>query len=194
MAIPTPTVTPSNTNIAPPVLIDRELCMGDSLQFINGNTDYFNLLTSNLKLSATDIQNKVNVLDNRYVNISGDTMTGALTLASNPTINLHAATKQYVDGTSSLTTNGYQIMPGGLIMQWGTLVNVPLDQSFNQVTFPISFPTAALNVNATIGRSSIISGAVAPLVRNLTTTGVQIAGDHDTNTSTGNIYWLALGY
>lgn len=32
-----------------------------------------------------------------FVNSEGATMTGALTLASNPTDNLHAATKQYVD-------------------------------------------------------------------------------------------------
>lgn len=35
--------------------------------------------------------------DNRYVNHSGDTMTGALTLAGAPTVPLHAATKAYVD-------------------------------------------------------------------------------------------------
>jgi len=35
--------------------------------------------------------------DNRYVNVSGDTMTGFLTLNADPTSSLHAATKQYVD-------------------------------------------------------------------------------------------------
>lgn len=35
--------------------------------------------------------------DNRFVNVDGDTMTGFLTLHSNPTNSLHAATKQYVD-------------------------------------------------------------------------------------------------
>ena len=39
----------------------------------------------------------------RYVNISGDTMTGFLTLHANPTNNLHAATKQYVDSKTDLT-------------------------------------------------------------------------------------------
>jgi len=33
----------------------------------------------------------------RYVEIAGDTMTGRLTLSDDPTANLHAATKQYVD-------------------------------------------------------------------------------------------------
>lgn len=35
--------------------------------------------------------------DYKIIKSSGDTMTGALTLASDPTENLHAATKQYVD-------------------------------------------------------------------------------------------------
>ena len=36
-------------------------------------------------------------IDNTKVSVSGDTMTGFLTLHSDPTANLHAATKQYVD-------------------------------------------------------------------------------------------------
>ncbi len=36
-------------------------------------------------------------LDGRYVNTSGDTMTGVLTLSGAPTSSLHAATKRYVD-------------------------------------------------------------------------------------------------
>ena len=35
--------------------------------------------------------------DLRYVNLAGDTMTGALTLSGPPTVPLHAATKAYVD-------------------------------------------------------------------------------------------------
>lgn len=35
--------------------------------------------------------------DNRYVNVTGDTMTGFLTLHADPTSALHATTKQYVD-------------------------------------------------------------------------------------------------
>jgi hypothetical protein len=65
MAIPTPVVTPGNTNVAAPVLIDRELCMGDSLQFINGNTDYFNLLTNALQLSANNANTRVTNLSSR---------------------------------------------------------------------------------------------------------------------------------
>ena len=40
--------------------------------------------------------------ETRYVKKSGDTFTGAVTLSGNPTSNLHAATKQYVDDSSDL--------------------------------------------------------------------------------------------
>ena len=51
---------------------------------------------------ATDIGTKVSK--------SGDSMTGALTLAADPTLNLHAATKQYVDAAQTAaetTAAGY---------------------------------------------------------------------------------------
>ena len=92
------------------------------------------------------------------------------------------------------STNGFSILPSGMIMQWGTITNVPLNQTFNTVTFPMAFPGACRNVQATIHRGSAISGTVATVVRNVSTTGCQIAGDHDTNTSTGNIHWFAIGF
>ena len=42
-------------------------------------------------------------LDERFVNLDGDTMTGYLVLNAEPTIDLHAATKKYVD--DSLTAS-----------------------------------------------------------------------------------------
>ena len=45
------------------------------------------------------------------VNKAGDTMTGALTLSADPTNNLHAATKQYVD--SAVNSSGPWTLSGG---------------------------------------------------------------------------------
>jgi len=44
--------------------------------------------------------------DSRFINTAGDTMTGALTLSGNPTSNLHASTKQYVDTVASGVVGG----------------------------------------------------------------------------------------
>lgn len=45
----------------------------------------------------------------------------------------------------SLTANGYQKFPGGLIIQWGTITPPSVGTANYAVTFPITFPNAALN-------------------------------------------------
>jgi len=53
--------------------------------------------------------------DAAYVNTAGDTMTGPLTLSADPTVPLHAASKQYVDaGLAAIPQGG-----GGFIFQIG---------------------------------------------------------------------------
>lgn len=69
---------------------------------INGIS--FDSNTGVLTASSSDSNVYITPLDGRYVELDGDTMTGMLTLSADPTANLHAATKQYVDsiGVSSL--------------------------------------------------------------------------------------------
>jgi hypothetical protein len=59
-----------------------------------GGTSYFTTV-SDLKLSIFDGEQSAN--DDRYVLVDGDTMTGFLTLHSNPVDPFHAATKKYID-------------------------------------------------------------------------------------------------
>lgn len=56
-----------------------------------------------------------------------------------------------LDFKSSKASNGYQYLPSGLIMQWGTGI------SNNTITFPIAFPTQALNVQITQNQNSNVS-------------------------------------
>ena len=55
------------------------------------------LVVPSQKAIKAYVDAKKSAADNDYVNVSGDNMTGFLTLNADPTINLHAATKQYVD-------------------------------------------------------------------------------------------------
>jgi len=48
-------------------------------------------------LSSGDVQLAIQELDSEKVNVAGDTLTGFLTLNADPTTDLQAATKQYVD-------------------------------------------------------------------------------------------------
>ena len=97
---------------------------------------------------------------------------------------------------ASLSTNGWCRLPNGLILQWGVLSNVLLNQTFYNINFPVGFPFATLNISATISANNIVGGSIAPMVKkgSITKTSFQVAGDHATEIATGDIYWLAIGY
>lgn len=90
--------------------------------------------------------------------IKGDT-SGQVTLtapaeAGTPTLTLPTTTgtvlltENFTGSNVSLATNGYQKLPSGLILQWcvGTASSSETSQTVN---FPITFPTAVLNVQVT---------------------------------------------
>lgn len=54
----------------------------------------------------------------------------------------------------SLTADGYQVFPGGLIMQWGLYPTLITVEGPITITFPIAFPTAFLNGSATGGNEN----------------------------------------
>mgnify|MGYP005826343201 CR=1 FL=1 len=86
--------------------------------------------------SATSPQ-EVAILDED--NMSSDSATSLATQQS---------IKAYVDGTVSTSENGYMKLPNGVIMQWGTLTP---SARLTDVTLPIAFPNACLNVQSSIG-------------------------------------------
>lgn len=83
------------------------------------------------------------------------------------------------------TASGYQKLPGGLVIQWGT------GAAASAVTFPIAFPTAVLNAVVTPQSVSNASGDISPAhlnIATLTTTGLT-----RTNQTHGCRY-IAIGY
>ena len=112
-----------------------------------------------------------------YVKKAGDTMTGDLNL---PGI--------------SKTANGYTKLPNGMIMQWGSSASIGAAAS-TVVTFPIAFPTACLNVQATASQDSATADTWAVVMSfTQTTTTVARAMPGGGLSYTGPIYWLAIGY
>lgn len=86
-----------------------------------------------------------------------------------------------------LATNGYQILPGGLILQWGSSNAMPLPNG-STVTFPISFPTVCVNIvtgDKTTG-NLFYSG-----VDSITSTSFKLYTSH---AFSDNLYWFAIGY
>lgn len=83
----------------------------------------------------------------------------------------------------SLAASGYQKLPGGLIIQWGTAP----PSTGTTVSFPIAFPNAVLQAVATSTASASNSMAV---VTALTTSQITLYN----NNNGGMVRWVAFGY
>ena len=105
--------------------------------------------------------------------LSVDSQTGAISLSSLAAF------------ASSLSTNGYQKLPSGLIIQWGTTGSIAGGSTVS-VTLPISFPNAHLASVATCASPPAIA-----TITGRTTTTVDI---RSSNGSTTSATWVAIGY
>ena len=70
-----------------------------------------------------------------------------------PPINNGIPLTDFTGINQSLSATGYQILPGGLIMQWGTFT-CPGGGSYINVPFALAFPTACFSAVATSGDAS----------------------------------------
>jgi hypothetical protein len=89
-------------------------------------------------------------------------------------------------------SNGYQILPGGLIIQWG------LQQagwgSGDPFTFPVAFPNNCLSVTATTYYAGYKPGDVSPSGNNIImVTNLQPASFSVVSPASQPFYWMAIG-
>lgn len=98
----------------------------------------------------------------------------------------------------SLNANGYQKLPGGLIVQWGTFANSASGSGISVATgtFPIAFPNAAFSAVLSRDNGGIATGDVIEF-QNLTTT--QITASLIDRASGGpvqanSVRYLAIGW
>jgi hypothetical protein len=98
--------------------------------------------------------------------------TGTSTVES--TITAAKLRTEVTGGAKSLASNGYQVFPGGLIMQWGS-ATCGRDTS-TTVSLPYTFPNACLQATATYGAQANTSSTDDAMVsiHTLTTTTVKI--------------------
>lgn len=80
----------------------------------------------------------------------------------------------------SLSANGYQKLPSGLIIQWGKVNAVN-----TTVTFPVAFPTAC---------ASITTGTTTGVYENVYVTTVTTTSFYIGGTYSPASYWMAIGY
>jgi hypothetical protein len=94
--------------------------------------------------------------------------------------------------SESLAANGWQRLPSGLIIQWGSVSygDVGTNATFN-VMFPITFPTAA---RLALAQPDTTQFAISCMVSNLIASGFNAnLREYDTTVASGVVRWLALG-
>jgi hypothetical protein len=100
---------------------------------------------------------------------------------------------EYLDAgnfVSSKLSNGYLILPGGVIIQWG-LKDYVHYSSHETVTFPIAFPNACLQGLTVQGESCTYESFAGSACFDMTTTGMELQNLTTTNRV---MRWFAVGY
>jgi hypothetical protein len=142
--------------------------------------------------------------DRGYINFgngAGNSMLGAVAggaLTYNGNTVWHAgnfdpasrlATSDFTGSNQQLTANGYQRLPGGLILQWGS-VFITGNGSAN-VTFPITFPNACFIAIASGGETVTNRQDNGPAVTSFNSFNVSITNGIDVGITTR---WFAIGW
>ena len=111
-----------------------------SVGYLNQSTDEFSLFDDTKVVNSSGTQ----------TGLLGDQSTATWEAGTGTTESLvsPAKVKAAAAGTHSLSTNGYQILPSGLYMQWGQVTGVNVD-TLKTVSFPIAFPNAVFSINVT---------------------------------------------
>jgi hypothetical protein len=105
------------------------------------------------------------------------------------TIQFSDGTTQTSAGTASATANGYQKLPSGIIMEWGSVAACG-SGCFDVISFPLAFPHNVFSVTTTIDTTSAVSAGV--YVTGVTTSGANLDTNAGGATKYG-AYWMAIG-
>ena len=88
---------------------------------------------------------------------------------------------------NSKAANGYQKLPSGLILQWGTYTSATGNAT---ITFPIAFPTFCINIFDIIGPNAGLNAGAEIVVSKSTSNAVVFTN----GSGTFPHMWFALGY
>lgn len=89
----------------------------------------------------------------------------------------------------SLVGNGYQKLPGGLIIQWGSVASVGTGGV--TVTYPLAYPNTVL---ITVPQVSVPSGPVTQFVNAVNSGTPNASFIVAINTGTAAVGWISVGY
>ena len=127
-------------------------------------------------------------LTNKTVNLTSNTLAGTKAQFNAACADTDFSFLNDFTGSNQyLSSDGYQKLPGGLVIQWGRLT------SGSSVTFPTTFTTACFQVIASRSSNGGATSGAAVFVNagSISTSGFSMA---EATTSTYPIMWIAIGY
>lgn len=102
------------------------------------------------------------------------------------------ATTAFVQGSSSIATNGYMRFPNGIILQWGHSVGAAGPGAL-VVNFPLQFPNNVFAAVASTGNRTSFGAGGSNIVSALSIFGMTIYVDQNTGGFRDG-YWFAVGF
>jgi hypothetical protein len=166
-------ITVGNLNVAGNLFVSND----SILNITSENIESDNIISTNI---VTD-----NLQSNNFISLN--TISTNTLIANTFTANVFT---NFIESNQSLSANGYQRFPGGLIIQWGSFT-APSSGGQATVTFPLAFPTACVTVQI-IKREDGGTGGFGtnPGLRAAPTT---TQANFSCQNNTIN-YWMAIGY
>lgn len=121
-----------------------------------------------------------------------------ITIIDKITENANNLATHQAEFANQLGSNGYQKFPGGIVLQWGQAI-VPANVGYVEITLPIEFPTATLNVQTVVAYAQGGGGAQLGKIATPQFTGRSVitiyARDGSSIPSMDlTVSWQAIGY
>jgi hypothetical protein len=170
-------------------LTNKTIALGSNT--VTGTLAEFNTAVTDANLASLAGSE---TLTNKTIALGSNTVSGTKSQFNTAVTDTDFAfANDFTGSNQSLGTNGYQKMPGGLIMQWGELDTTP--DGNTSVSWNITFPNACLQATCCHGYSFATNSDGAAGIFNLSTTGATIRnGSNPNNGSNTKMRWMAFGY
>lgn len=137
--------------------------------------------------NATNATNATNASSVPYSGLTGTVPTWNQNTTGNAaTVTNGVYTTNF---TNSLTSNGYQKLPNGLIIQWGT---ASFSAGSASITFPITFPNALFSITGCPEIIGFAGASYAATIEARSTSGATFNLYYTSGSP--NVEWIAIGY